>query len=140
MTAIFRSRARCFTRKDVSRRVCAEICTKNEYAEYVAALRLFLSGDEAKFADFLESKIGEFAENLEFEKAAKWRDILINSQKIFADKKMRLWLDDAVDSYEIEETEENFIVYLVTTRGRKFLGGKEFIVPKKNLTAEIVLS
>ena len=51
-----------------------------------------------------------------------------------------MWLDDAVDSFEIEETGENFVVYLVTTRGRKFLGGKEFIFPKQNLTAEIVLS
>ncbi|MEP7038774.1 MAG: UvrB/UvrC motif-containing protein, partial [Acidobacteriota bacterium] len=117
----------------------AEICSREEYAEYVAALRLFLSGDEQKYTEFLENKIGELAENLEYEKAAKWRDVLVNSQKLFADKKMRLWLNDAVDSFEIEETGEYFIVYLVTTRGRKFLGGKEFVFPKQNLTAEIVL-
>ena len=63
----------------------AEICTKQEYAEYVAVLHLFLSGDEQKYTAFLENKIGELAENLEFEKAAKWRDILISSQKLFAD-------------------------------------------------------
>lgn len=118
----------------------AEICTKTEYDEYVEVLRLFLRGSETKYAKFLETKISALAENLEFEKAAKWRDVLINSQKIFADKKMRLRLDDAVDSFEIEVTDENFLVYLVTTRGRKFLGGKEFVFPKENLTAEIVLS
>ena len=117
----------------------AEICAESEYVEYVEALRLFLSGRETELVEFLESKIGELAESLKFEKAAKWRDVLVNSQKFFTDKKLRLWLDDAVDSYEIEETGENYIVYLVTTRGRKFLGGKEFVFPKQNLTAEIVM-
>ena len=118
----------------------AEICSKEEYAEYVEVLNLFLSGNETEFARFLENKISEISENLEYEKAVKWRDILVDSQKISANKKMRLRLDDAVDSFEIEETNENFIVYLVTTRGRKFLGGREFIFARENLTAEIVLS
>ncbi len=118
----------------------AEICTESEYADYVEVLRRFLSGNDLSLTEFLENKIAGFAENLEFEKAAKWRDILIKSQEIFENKKLRLWLDDAVDSYEIEETAENFIVYLVTTRGRKFLGGKEFVFPKNNLSAGLVLS
>lgn len=118
----------------------AEICSAEEYSEYVEVLRLFLNGNEGKFNEFLTDKIEKLSENLEFEKAVKWRDLLINSQNILANKKMRLRLDDAVDSYEIEETGENFIVYLVTTRGRKFLGSKEFVLPKKNLTAEIISS
>ncbi len=117
----------------------AEICSKEEYAEYVEVLKLFLSGSEAEFVRFLENKISELSENLEFEKAVKWRDILVDSQKISANKKTRLRLDDAVDSFEIEETNGKFIVYLVTTRGRKFLGSREFIFAKENLTAEIVL-
>ncbi len=118
----------------------AEICSGEEYAEYVETLRQFLSGDEYKFTEYLSGKINQLAENLDFEKAAKWRDILVNSQKLFADKKRNLRLDDAVDTYEVEETSENFTVYLVTTRGRKFLGGTHFVFPKNNLTAEMVLA
>ena len=118
----------------------AEICMEEDYTENVAALRRFLNGDETELTSFLENKINVLSENLEFEKAAKWRDVLIGSQKIFADKKMCLWLDNAIDTFEIEQTDENFIVYLVTTRGRRFLGGKQFILPKRNLTAEFVIS
>lgn len=114
----------------------SEICTKASYDEYVTAMRLFLSGSERSFTVFLESKIDKLSEDLDFEEAAKWRDILISAQKIFADKKMRLWLDDVVDSYDIEETNNEFKVLLVTMRGRKFLGGREFIVPKGDQTAE----
>ena len=118
----------------------SEICSKEEYAEYVEVLKLFLSGNETEFVRFLENKIFKLSENLEFEKAVKWRDMLVDSQKILGNQKMRLRLDDAVDSFEIEETNENIIVCLVTTRGRKFLGGKEFTIAKENLTTEIVVS
>ncbi|MBV9216315.1 MAG: hypothetical protein JO053_09070, partial [Acidobacteria bacterium] len=44
----------------------------------------------------------------------------------------QVWLNDVVDTYEIEETPSGFSVYLVTTRGRHVLGRKVFNVSRED--------
>lgn len=117
----------------------SELCSKKEYEERVEALKLFLSGDEKHFADFVKNKISVLSEELNFETASVWRDLLDYSRKIYYGKKTHLWLDDALDTFYLEQSEDDLKVYLVTTRGRKFLGNKEFIFDK-NYSNEFVLS
>ena len=46
------------------------------------------------------------------------------------DKKLTVNLKNAVDVYSYEETENQIVVYLFTTRGRKFVGNKQFVFEK----------
>ena len=109
---------------------CAEsLLDENEYTESVNLLRLFLSGNEKDLENLLQTKIENFAENLEFEEASRWRDLMNVVRNIFADRKMNLWLDDAVDTYFTEKDSEKTLVHLVTTRGRRTLGFQTFVFP-----------
>jgi excinuclease ABC subunit C len=109
---------------------CVEnLCDFDEYAETVALLRLFLTRNESDLEKYLTAKIENLAENLEFEKASRRRDLLNSVKSIFADKKMNLWLDDAVDTYFLERTAKKTLAHIVTTRGRRTLGFQTFVFP-----------
>jgi excinuclease ABC subunit C len=111
---------------------CVEnLCDAEKYAESVDLLRLFLSGNLSELERILKAKIEGFAENLEFEKAGEWRDFSSAIQNIFADKKMNLWLDDAVDTYYLEKDSAKIFLHLITTRGRRTLGFQTFVFPAK---------
>jgi excinuclease ABC subunit C len=118
-----------FTKKCLAPCVAA-LCSRDEYLEHVQALRLFLKDDRKGFEDFVVGKIDGYAEDLEFEKAAHWRDIRESSRLLAANKRFNIRLDRAVDTYSIFETADSLVVYLVTSRGRRLIGNKEFIFEK----------
>lgn len=103
------------------------ICTKTEYDEYVEALRLFLGEDDKNYEKLVVGKIDEYAETLEFEKAARWRDIWRESQDLKAEKTATVSLENAVDTYSYALEKDVHSFHLITTRGRKLAGNKEFI-------------
>lgn len=118
---------------------CVEnLCDAEEYAETVDFLRLFLARNENGLEKTLKTKIEKLAENLEFEKASRWRDLLNSAQKIFADKKMNLWLDDAVDTYFLEKDAEKTFLHLVTTRARRTLGFQTFVFPNQEGFSDVL--
>lgn len=125
-----------FTKKCVAPCV-KEICSQPEYAENVEALRLFLSGDEKGFEKLVVGKIDGYSESLEYEKAARWRDVWRETRDLENDAKHAVSLKNAVDTYSFEETATEIIIRLLTTRGRKFLGDREFVFAK---TKEISLA
>jgi len=111
---------------------CVEnLCDAEKYLETVDLLRLFLARRESELEKTLRTKIEDLAENLEFEEASRWRDLLNSAQNIFVDKKMNLWLDDAVDTYYLEKDSGKTLVHLVTTRGRRTLGFQSFVFPNE---------
>lgn len=118
-----------FTKKCVAPCVKA-LCSLDEYLEHVEALRLFLGDDRSAYENLIVGKIEAFAENLEFEKAAHWRDIWERSQMLAGNKRFDIRVDRAVDTYSILETADSLVVYLVTSRGRRLIGNKEFIFGK----------
>lgn len=107
---------------------CVEsLCGRAEYLEMVELVRLFLRNEREKFAEVVIGKIEAAAAELKFEEAAKWRDILRQTLEVFESKDWNLWLDNAVDTFEIKEQDGNILVLLVTQRGRKTLGKKIFV-------------
>lgn len=107
---------------------CVEsLCDEKEYAETVEFLRLFLQNKRKDLEERFLAKIKFFAEATDFENASKWRDRLLTIQDFWRKNEWILWLDDAIDSWEIEEKDERVFVYLVTTRGRKTLGKRVFV-------------
>ncbi|HEY0426307.1 MAG TPA: excinuclease ABC subunit UvrC [Pyrinomonadaceae bacterium] len=109
---------------------CVEnLCEPEEYAEAVDLLRLFLMKNKSDLEKILRRKIENLAENLEFEKAVRLRDLTKAIQDIFANPRLNLWLDDAVDTYYLEKDSEKTLVHLITTRGRRTLGFHTFDFP-----------
>ncbi len=117
---------------------CVEnLCSEREYAERVRLVRLFLQRETSELEKIYRQKIEMAAESFEFERAARLRDEWLEIEKIFAVKDWNFWLRDAVDTFEITETENALFVYLVTMRGRKTLGKRTFVFKKSGGKEEV---
>ena len=117
------------------RKRCVAPCVKSlcdlpEYSEIVELVRLFLQKNKAELGKRFTEKIESLAEEFNYEKAARRRDVWQSIEKVFSEKDWNLWLGDAVDTFEIEESDDCFYVYLVTQRGRKNLGKRVYIFEK----------
>jgi excinuclease ABC subunit C len=110
----------------------AKLCSSEKYYERVELVRLFLANDRRRFRAMIKSLIATNSENLDFEEAAIFRDILESAERHWKQPRWQMWLDDAVDTYEIEETPIGFAVYLTTTRNRTVLGRKVFDITRED--------
>ncbi|MEJ7849399.1 MAG: hypothetical protein WKF92_15060 [Pyrinomonadaceae bacterium] len=105
------------------------LCREKDYLEMVDLVRLFLSNERERFGETLNERIGDAAGRLDFEKAAYLRDIGNRVTVFWQDKKLRVWLNDAVDTLVLETGNDEIKVYLVTQRVRRTLGMRVFVWP-----------
>ncbi|MCA1590464.1 MAG: hypothetical protein LC734_08765 [Acidobacteria bacterium] len=113
----------------------SKTCSRENYLEMVDIARLFLRNDREVFGSAVSGKIATAADNLDFETGAFWRDILRSVEEYWSRKRYQVWLDDAVDTYEIENIgDDASIIYLVTQRRRRMLGSLAFV---SNNTSEL---
>lgn len=106
---------------------CVEsLCDPETYLSMVELVRLFLANRRKTLIDELNSRIEKAAEDLDFETAASFRDILNAVEEYWQNTRYQVWLEDAVDTYATEVTDDNVFVHLVTQRGRRVLGRKVF--------------
>lgn len=112
---------------------CVEsLCDKTAYNERVKLLKLFLANDRHNFERIVLQNIESAAEALDFETATQRRDFLQCVHSVWNTKNLHLWLDDAVDSFEIEDRSGKVFLFLISQRGRKILGRRVFVSEKTN--------
>ena len=73
---------------------CVNKVTKEEYAPIINNINRFLNGNDTEFKNILKNKMNEASENLEFEKAIEYREML-NSLEVLSDKQ-KMTLNDGV--------------------------------------------
>lgn len=105
------------------------LCNPEEYKESVGLARLFLRNHRDWFESEMRQLIEAAASDLDFEKAAFFRDMLQKVSDFWRDKRRQVWISDAVDTLVLKEDGPNVTVYLVTTRGRRMLGSRVFVFP-----------
>jgi excinuclease ABC subunit C len=110
----------------------AKLCSRERYLERVDLVRLFLANDRKRFRSVIKKLISDNADNLDFEEAAVFRDVLESAEKHWKQDRWQVWLNDAIDTYEIEETAAGWNIYLLTHRGRGVLGRKVFRVDRED--------
>lgn len=110
----------------------SSLCSEVEYDGLVSLLRLFLGNQPALFRKAIGQIIEAFSEEMEFERAAYYRDIMLAVEKYLSQERWHVWLDDAVDTFAVEETPDGVAIYLVTHRGRRVLGRKVFHVDRED--------
>ncbi|MEO6655626.1 MAG: hypothetical protein ABIO36_06045, partial [Pyrinomonadaceae bacterium] len=106
------------------------LCDRESYLGMVGLARLFLSNQRGLLMGELDRRIDQDAEDLEFESAAAWRDILIAVEHFWQNPRWQVWLDDTTDTYVTDETVAGDFIYLATQRGRHILGRKVFQLPR----------
>ena len=111
-----------------------------QYQEMVHQVRMFLEGKKRELVERLKKKMGEEAEKLHFETAARIRDQVEHIEKVI--EKQKIVSTDFLDQDVIgfHRQDHTFVVHLLFIRGGKLLGGKGFTFPSTGLPDEEVLS
>ena len=113
----------------------ANLCSESEYTELVGLVRFVLANEQVLFRKAIGAIIERHSVELEFEKAARYRDMAFAVDKFWANDRIQVWLDDAVDTFAVEDTPEGTSIFLVTHRGRRVLGRKVFVVEREDYEA-----
>jgi len=109
----------------------ASLCSPERYNQMAALARLFVVDDRTLFQSAVARIIKFHSDDLDFEQAAYFRDILRAAETFWAQKRWHVWLDDCVDTFAVEDTVAGYAIFLVTHRGRVVLGRKVFTVDRE---------
>jgi excinuclease ABC subunit C len=111
-----------------------------QYQEMVHQVRMFLEGKNRELVERLKKKMGEEAETLHFETAARIRDQVEHIEKVI--EKQKIVSTDFLDQDVIgfHRQDHTFVVHPLFIRGGKLLGGEGFTFPSTGLPDEEVLS
>ncbi len=121
-----------FYRRRCAAPCVASLCSESEYTELVGLVRFVLSNDQALFRKAIGSIIERYSDELEFEKAARYRDMAIAVDKFWANDRIQVWLDDTVDTFAVEDTPQGTAIFLVSHRNRRVLARKVFAVERED--------
>lgn len=106
---------------------CVEsLCSPVEYQDFVELARLFLRNDRKEFEISVLALIDASAGRTDFERAASFRDVLTKVREFWSNKRLQVWLDDAVDTYVAEADGDDLRIFVVTTRRARTLGSRVF--------------
>jgi len=120
---------------------CVEnLCSAKEYSHLVELVRFFLADDRGAFRKVIHLVIEDHSDVLDFEAAAKYRDILLTIENYWKNERIRVWLSDTVDTLAVEDTPQGTSIFLVSHRGRRVLGRKVFAVKREDYeTSDVAL-
>lgn len=121
---------------------CDGNISKFDYRNQVEAAIRFLNGEYGDVLNNLKNKMTQLSENLEFEEAAKVRD-LYNSVKSIAEKqKITAYDEDDKDIIALATDENDAVVQVFFVRYGKLIGREHFYMTNVDIenTSEILLS
>lgn len=108
---------------------CTEEVKPQAYIQMRKEVTSFLKGDQQKIINQLEQKMQEAAENLEFERAKEYRDLISDLRKI--GEKQNITLNDFIDRDVIGYalTNDQICIQVFYLRQGKLLSRDNFIFP-----------
>ncbi len=108
----------------------ASLCSREDYLEIVDLVRQFLRNDREVFLASISKRIESAATDLDFETAAFFRDILQAVERYWSNARWQVWLDDTVDTYQLQEEGGVISVILISQRRSRALGDLVFTFEK----------
>ncbi|MBI1760008.1 MAG: excinuclease ABC subunit UvrC [Acidobacteria bacterium] len=103
-----------------------DLCTPTQYAETVNDVRLLMDGKDKELADSLEGRMLAASEELRFEQAAKYRDLLRTVRALREQQKMMAQPDQDIDIFGYYREAQQLALQLFTMREGKIVGRREF--------------
>lgn len=100
----------------------SSLCDEREYDRHVELMRMFLRNDRENLRCRLSTSISNASDELDFETAARERDLLKGLETFWANPRWQVWLGDAVDIFQLGRSRDGIKIVLITQRGRKTLG------------------
>ena len=102
------------------------LCTKEEYQEAARDVKLLLEGKNKELAGQLEARMWTFAENQNYELAAKYRDLHKTVLALGEQQKMAMTADLDVDIFGFYREKQLLALQLFTMREGRIVGRREF--------------
>ena len=107
---------------------CIGAITKEEYAEVIKQLILFLEGRQEMVVRQFESRMKQAAEALEYEKAARLRDRIQAVKEVVKWQKMAITVRGEQDIIAFAQEKDQAYVQVFFIRGGKLIGREGFIL------------
>ncbi|MBK6590943.1 MAG: hypothetical protein IPG22_21970 [Acidobacteria bacterium] len=121
-----------FYRRRCAAPCVASLCSEAEYTEIVGLVRFVLHNNQVLFHKAIGTIIERYSNELEFEEAARYRDMALAIDKFWASDRIQVWLDDTVDTFAVEDTPQGTAIYLVSHRNRRVLARKVFAIDRED--------
>lgn len=99
---------------------------RDQYWEAVRDVRLFLEGKNRDLARSLRERMERAAEELRFEAAARYRDLLRVVERLGEEQKMALPTEVDADIFGLHTDGRRLALYLFTMREGKIVGKRDF--------------
>jgi excinuclease ABC subunit C len=106
---------------------CVEALTTPEhYAEAVRVVRMFLAGRESELLHDLQQRMADASEKLDFEEAARCRDLITTVEELRERQKMAVTHGEDVDIFGFHQEGPLLAVNLFHLRGGRTVDRREF--------------
>ena len=109
---------------------CAGKVTEEEYAKVVEGAIAFLGGDSRAVLSRLEGQMREAALDMQYEKAALYRDRITAVKQLFERQKADIRLDSDNDVIAVLYEGEDALVQLMNVREGKLIGSEQFVMER----------
>lgn len=117
---------------------CQGYVSKEEYRKQVAGALEFLNGNYSPILKDLEEKMNKAAEELEFEEAARYRDLLSSVRQVSQKQKITEGVGEDKDILALYQDETEAVVQVFFVRDGKLIGREHYYmthVPENNKPA-----
>ena len=117
---------------------CQGYVSKEEYRQQVAGALEFLNGNYSPILKDLEEKMNKAAEELEFEEAARYRDLLSSVRQVSQKQKITEGVGEDKDILALYQDETEAVVQVFFVRDGKLIGRDHYYmthVPENNKPA-----
>lgn len=116
---------------------CQRLIEPSEYKKILKNVELFLTGKQKELVDALKKEMEKYAENEEFEKAARYRDSWLDVQKTMERQKVVFENTNINQDIVTVYNESNlFVVSLLQIRQGRLTDKKDFQFSNLNLSTE----
>lgn len=95
---------------------CINKIDKNDYLPYIVSVTKFLNGNDSEVMKILEQKMLAASENLEFEKAMEYRDIITNAKALMVKQSMTLKDNVTRDIFGFYKTNDKICIQVLHMR------------------------
>lgn len=103
-----------------------DLCNPKQYAEVVRDVKMLLDNKDRELADSLTERMEQAADELRFEQAAKYRDLLRTVRALGEQQKMMTRPDQDIDIFGYYREDTQLALQLFTMREGKIIGRREF--------------
>jgi excinuclease ABC subunit C len=102
------------------------LCSLDQYDEAVHDVNMLLQGQTSDLESSLKTRMGQASEELNFERAARYRDQLKTIERLGEQQKMLTITGSDIDIFGYHREEKQLALSLFTMRAGKIVGKREF--------------